>query len=203
MMYWGSIAYGEVCVRVYEVVGYYAAMYPPANTTHCHAVVVVAEGAGEELLGENTTEVDASGNKKLPKLAQNAVHAAMAGYTAFTVGLVNNKVVLLPIDLVTATSPRRLDPYGRVLERVLSTTLQPSTVQQQQATSAKVPILMSSTALSKGLLGLCTSMYHSTLALPKLAAVAAAAVAAVNHGNNGCIMQVMIVYSDDIGSSDW
>jgi hypothetical protein len=37
------------------------------------------------------------------------------------------QVVLLPIDLVTATSPRRLDPYGRVLERVLSTTLQPST----------------------------------------------------------------------------
>jgi 6-phosphofructokinase 1 len=26
------------------------------------------------------------------QLAQNAVHAAMAGYTSFTVGLVNNKV---------------------------------------------------------------------------------------------------------------
>ncbi|KAG5188759.1 pyrophosphate-dependent phosphofructokinase [Tribonema minus] len=138
-----------------------------------YAVVVVAEGAGENVLG-SSAEVDLSGNKKLPKvaefmqhsiedffhrhnlpvtcksidpsytirsvpanasdqilcmqLAQNAVHAAMAGYTAFTVGLVNNKAVLIPMSLVTATSPRCLDPYGRVLERVLSTTLQPSTL---------------------------------------------------------------------------
>lgn len=94
-----------------------------------HAVVVVAEGAGEELLGKST-EVDAGGNRKLPAigeflkskivayfkehgqetsikyldpsymirsvpanasdslycmlLAQNAVHGAMAGYTAFS-----------------------------------------------------------------------------------------------------------------------
>jgi hypothetical protein len=32
------------------------------------------------------------------------------------------------MDLVTATSPRQLDPYGRVIERILSTTLQPSTL---------------------------------------------------------------------------
>ncbi len=34
-----------------------------------YAVVVVAEGAGEELLGEST-EVDASGNKKLPQIGE-------------------------------------------------------------------------------------------------------------------------------------
>jgi 6-phosphofructokinase 1 len=34
-----------------------------------HAVVVVAEGAGEELLGESA-ETDASGNKKLPKIGE-------------------------------------------------------------------------------------------------------------------------------------
>lgn len=34
-----------------------------------YAVIVVAEGAGEELLGEST-EVDASGNKKLPKIGE-------------------------------------------------------------------------------------------------------------------------------------
>ena len=34
-----------------------------------YAVVVVAEGAGEELLGENA-EVDAGGNKKLPKIGE-------------------------------------------------------------------------------------------------------------------------------------
>jgi 6-phosphofructokinase 1 len=34
-----------------------------------YAVIVVAEGAGEELLGEST-ETDASGNKKLPKIGE-------------------------------------------------------------------------------------------------------------------------------------
>lgn len=34
-----------------------------------YAVVVVAEGAGEELLGEST-ETDASGNKKLPMIGE-------------------------------------------------------------------------------------------------------------------------------------
>ena len=34
-----------------------------------YAVVVVAEGAGEELLGEST-ETDASGNKKLPQIGE-------------------------------------------------------------------------------------------------------------------------------------
>ena len=35
-----------------------------------YAVVVVAEGAGEELLGEST-ETDASGNKKLPQIGEH------------------------------------------------------------------------------------------------------------------------------------
>ncbi len=34
-----------------------------------YAVVVVAEGAGEELLGESS-EVDASGNKRLPQIGE-------------------------------------------------------------------------------------------------------------------------------------
>lgn len=136
-----------------------------------HAVVVVAEGAGEELLGQSA-EVDAGGNRKLPAigefikkkiteyfsahgkvatvkyldpsymirsvpansadslycmlLGQNAVHGAMAGYTAFTVGLVNNRVVYIPIPRVVATSPRIMDPTGRTWERILSMTRQPN-----------------------------------------------------------------------------
>lgn len=123
-----------------------------------HAVVVVAEGAGEELLGKSSTS-DASGNKVLPAigeylkkqiasyfakqgmestvkyidpsymirsvpanasdslycmlLAQNAVHGAMAGYTAFSVGLVNNRVVYIPISKLVSSSPRMMDPVGR------------------------------------------------------------------------------------------
>jgi len=138
-----------------------------------HAVVVVAEGAGEELLGRSA-EVDAGGNRKLPQvgtwikaeiekyfsaqskpatvkyidpsymirsvpanaadsfycsvLAQNAVHGAMAGFTAFSVGMINNQVAYIPIPLLTATSPRMMDPRGRVWEQVLSLTRQPNTV---------------------------------------------------------------------------
>jgi len=58
-------------------------------------------------------------------IAQNAVHGGMAGYTAFTSGLVNNRTVLLPMKLVTATSPSFLNPLGRTWERVLSSTHQP------------------------------------------------------------------------------
>jgi 6-phosphofructokinase 1 len=135
-----------------------------------HAVIIVAEGAGENLL-QATGEVDAGGNKKLPQigqfllgkinqyllsknvhatikyidpsymirsvkanpsdsiycslLAQNAVHAGMAGYTGCTVGLVNNRSVFIPISEITANSPRKLNPRGRTYERILMMTKQP------------------------------------------------------------------------------
>lgn len=137
------------------------------------AVIVVAEGAGEEILG-TSTDTDASGNKKLPpigefmkkatekyfeqkgetatvkyidpsymirsvpanaadslycsQLAQNAVHGAMAGFTGFSVGLCKDKMVLLPIPNLVATSPRMMRTNGRTWERVLATTRQPNTV---------------------------------------------------------------------------
>ena len=141
-----------------------------------YAVVVVAEGAGEEVLG-TSVETDASGNKKLPpigefmkksvegyfkkngenatvkyidpsytvrsvpanaadslycmQLGQNAVHGAMAGYTGFSVGLCNNRMVFLPIPELVATSPRSMNPRGRTWERVLAVTRQPNTVPDQ------------------------------------------------------------------------
>jgi len=139
-----------------------------------HAVVVVAEGAGEELLGQSA-ETDAGGNRKLPQigewvkaqitkyfkdegmpatvkyidpsymirsvpanasdslycsvLAQNAVHGAMAGYTAFSVGMVNNRLVYIPMPVLTDNSPRVMASHGRTWERVLSATRQPNTTE--------------------------------------------------------------------------
>lgn len=136
-----------------------------------HAVVVVAEGAGEELLGTSTI-TDAGGNRKLPPigewlcstikdhfkkqgkeatlkyidpsymvrsvpadasdsylcmtLAHAAAHGAMAGYTGFTVGLVNNRTVMVPIPELAASSPRAMAAHGRTWERVVSITDQPS-----------------------------------------------------------------------------
>jgi 6-phosphofructokinase 1 len=62
------------------------------------------------------------------QLAQNAVHGAMAGYTGFSVGLCNNRMVWLPIPELCATSPRSMNPHGRTWERVLALTRQPNTV---------------------------------------------------------------------------
>ncbi len=132
-----------------------------------YAVVVVAEGAGEEILGPSSGR-DSRGNKKLPligeyikakiqehfyekglectvryidpsymvrsvpanavdtvyctELAQNAVHGAMCGYTGFSVGQVNSHGVYIPIPLLVATSPQKLDPNGLLWERVLALT---------------------------------------------------------------------------------
>ena len=62
------------------------------------------------------------------QLAQNAVHGAMAGRTGFSVGLVNNRVVYIPIPQLVATSPRYMDPqHGEIWERILSMTKQPNT----------------------------------------------------------------------------
>ena len=71
-------------------------------------------------------------------LAQNAVHGAMAGYTAFTVGLVNNRVVYIPIPRIVATSPRMMDPNGRTWERILSMTRQPNPVAKLTSESYSV-----------------------------------------------------------------
>lgn len=144
---------------------------------HKFAVVVVAEGAGEELLGVSE-EVDAGGNRARPKigqfvrekieeyfegfgetatikyidpsytvrsvpangadslycmqLAQNAVHGAMAGMTGFSVGLVNNCIVYLPIPQLVATSPRTMDPHGMTWERIVAMTGQPNTASPKE-----------------------------------------------------------------------
>ncbi len=47
-------------------------------------------------------------------LAHNAVHAAFAGYTGITVGLVNTHYCYLPIPVVIQ-APRRVGERGRVL----------------------------------------------------------------------------------------
>jgi 6-phosphofructokinase 1 len=57
-------------------------------------------------------------------LANGAVHAAMAGYTGVTVGLVNTHFVYLPIPLVIQ-APRKVDPNGELWNRLRSSISQP------------------------------------------------------------------------------
>jgi len=134
-----------------------------------HAVVVVAEGAGQDLF-EHDGAVDASGNARLAdigallrtrisdsfaaagdelslryvdpgyairsvaangwdavyclRLAQAAVHAAMAGRTAMVVGRWHGRFVHIPIP-VTTGSRNMVDPNGDLWMSVLEATGQP------------------------------------------------------------------------------
>ncbi|HEU5355675.1 MAG TPA: 6-phosphofructokinase, partial [Actinocrinis sp.] len=134
-----------------------------------HAVVVVAEGAGQELFPQRT-ETDASGNARLgdigallreqitdhfadngtalslryvdpgyairsvpanafdavycARLAQAAVHAAMAGFTSTVVARWHGRFIHLPIALATA-GRNQVDPHGDLWMSVLEATGQP------------------------------------------------------------------------------
>jgi 6-phosphofructokinase 1 len=134
-----------------------------------HAVIVVAEGAGQDLVERNGAR-DASGNLRLAdigqllrdrivsdfeavgaelnlrcvdpgyairsvpanaydavfsiRLAQAAVHAAMAGRTAMVVGRWHGRFVHVPISLATG-SRNQVDPNGDLWMSVLEATGQP------------------------------------------------------------------------------
>ncbi|PSC73510.1 phosphofructokinase family [Micractinium conductrix] len=132
-----------------------------------HAVVCVAEGAGQDTLNAQEVKCDASGNpilkdvgtwlrsemkrhfkdadikyidpsyliRSIPTisgdriyckvLAHNAVHAAFAGFTGVTMGLVNTHYCYLPIRTVIQ-APRRVDPRGKTWNRLRVSIGQPN-----------------------------------------------------------------------------
>jgi 6-phosphofructokinase 1 len=136
-----------------------------------HAVVIVAEGAGQELMTGHAGGTDASGNLKygdigpflkkaieghfrssgkgvnikyidpsyvirsVPaspldaiyclRLAQNAVHGAMAGKTNMVVGRWHGHYVNLPMNVVTVRR-RKVNPTGDLWMTVLEATGQPA-----------------------------------------------------------------------------
>lgn len=138
-----------------------------------HAVIVVAEGAGQKFFNQDNAKVDASGNKKLEDigvylkqqltkyfkdinmpvtlkyidpsyiirsvpaipgervfcglLAQNSVHAAMAGKTGMMMGIRNNMFIHVPIE--TAIKERKyVHPGGSLWQCVIASTGQPDMV---------------------------------------------------------------------------
>ncbi len=137
-----------------------------------HAVIVVAEGAGQDLVPAEEAGLDASGNKKLHdigiflrkritdhfaaeglelnlkyidpsyairsveanpfdsvyciRLAQNAVHAAMAGRTELVIGRWRGRYVHIPMPLAVSRR-NRVCPDGDLWLSVLEATGQPLT----------------------------------------------------------------------------
>jgi 6-phosphofructokinase 1 len=159
----------EISFDLYGPRGFLKVLRKRLEIKH-HAVVVVAEGAGQELFESGENKKDASGNvlhkdigvflkgkikeefdtKEFPYsikyidpsyiirsapanpndskfctlLAQNAVHAALAGKTDFVVGYWNNEFTLLPIPMAVANR-RKIDVEGELWWNVLEATGQP------------------------------------------------------------------------------
>ena len=67
---------------------------------------------------------NANDSKFCSLLAQNAVHAAMAGKTDFVIGHWNNEFTLLPIP-IAVSEPKMIDVEGELWWNVLETTGQP------------------------------------------------------------------------------
>jgi 6-phosphofructokinase 1 len=66
----------------------------------------------------------ASDNILCTLLAHSAVHASMAGYTGFCAGTINGHNVMIPLERISGIQ-KRLDPSGRMWQRILSSTQQP------------------------------------------------------------------------------
>ena len=138
-----------------------------------HAVILVAEGAGQRFF-ENNSETDPSGNKKLADigiflkseiskyfkkedipinlkyidpsyiirsvpanaedsvfcnfLAQNAVHAGMAGRTGMVVGIWNNVFTNIPITLAVAERKVLIPERSSLWRSVIASTGQPNSM---------------------------------------------------------------------------
>ena len=128
---------------------------------HRHMVIVVADGAGADLLDAATPDIGLLLSKRIEAhlrrvqmpfsmvyhdpgpiitarppnatdaqhaflLGVNVVHGGMHGYTGFVCCLVSGRCVYIPLTTIMAMEPRRMNPKGRVWERVLSVTQQPA-----------------------------------------------------------------------------
>jgi len=61
-------------------------------------------------------------------LAQHAVHGAMAGYTGFTVGKIDESYVMLPIQAITERPSKTVDVRSKQFARMVHSTRQPRMV---------------------------------------------------------------------------
>jgi 6-phosphofructokinase 1 len=162
----------EMDFDLYGPKGFLALLRKRLERRH-HALVVVAEGAGQHFFKDEPKDKDASGNVKnkdiglylkekiteefnaqnfpftlkyidpsyiirsapanandskfCSLLAQNAVHAAMAGRTDFVVGHWNGQFTLLPIPIAVSRR-KKIDIEGQLWWNVIETTGQPVTM---------------------------------------------------------------------------
>jgi len=71
-----------------------------------------------------TVPANSYDRKLCTDLATSAVHGAMAGFTSFTVGHINQNVAMIPI--ASLNRPNRITTSNRAWQRLLAYTGQPS-----------------------------------------------------------------------------
>jgi 6-phosphofructokinase 1 len=71
------------------------------------------------------------------KLAQNAVHGAMAGYTGFSVGIVRNTVCWIPVTTLIKAGTNRMTITDRIWQRLMSQNRQRPMVNEEFEQKAK------------------------------------------------------------------
>lgn len=64
-------------------------------------------------------------------LAYDAVNGAMSGFTGFCTGIVNNKAVYIPLNMLTR-EPRRVKPESKTYQRLIAATGQPSFINNEE-----------------------------------------------------------------------
>lgn len=75
------------------------------------------------------------------KLAQNAVHGAMAGYTGFSIGIVRNSVAFIPVTTLIKAGVNRISMYDRMWQRLMSQNRQISMINDDYVEMAQELIL--------------------------------------------------------------
>jgi len=75
------------------------------------------------------------------KLAQNAVHGAMAGYTGFSVGIVRNSVCWIPVTTLIKAGTNRMTMTDRIWQRLMSQNRQRPMVNEEYEQRAKEMVL--------------------------------------------------------------
>jgi 6-phosphofructokinase 1 len=73
-----------------------------------------------------SVQANAFDNMYCSVLAQEAVHGAMAGYTCFTVGKIDNVYCMIPIHAICGKGQRKMKTNSPVYDRMIMTTQQPS-----------------------------------------------------------------------------
>jgi 6-phosphofructokinase 1 len=81
-------------------------------------------------------------------LAQSAVHGAMAGFTGFTVGMINTHFVLIGMNEITRRGRCKVDVKSRMWNRLLTATGQPILSGVESKSSSSSNLLTASNSLN-------------------------------------------------------